>query len=116
MLHIRTVILSVVFVVIFVLTIGSMTVRTEFVPAPEGNPAGVLESQERSASQNHVDSIRLYRFSLGECFDVPISEAAECQKESQASIHIYRSRLDECYDVPLRELASCRSASQASTP
>ena len=116
MLNIRTVILSVAIVVIFVLTIGLMTVRTEVVPAPESNPAGVLENQGRSASQNHVDSIRLYRSSLGECFDVPVSEAAECHKESQASIQPYRSRLDECYDVPLREFASCRSAVQASIP
>ena len=116
MLNIRTIILFVAFVVVFVLTIGSMTVRTEAVPAPEGNPAGVLENQERSASLNHVDSIRLYRFSLDECYNLPLSEAAECQKESQASIQLYRSRLDDCYDVPLRELASCRIASQASTP
>lgn len=50
---------------------------------------------------------------LDECFDVSISELADCRRENQRLAQSYRHRLDECFDVPLRERTACRQTTTA---
>jgi hypothetical protein len=115
MLNIRTIILSVVLVILLVFAVQLVTARTEAVSNPASDSASVIENQEGSANQNKAP-IPSYRSRLDKCFDVPVSEVSACRIEGQTVVSSYRSRLDECFDVPVSELANCRSASQASTP
>jgi hypothetical protein len=115
MLNIRTVILSVVLVLLLMVAVPLVTARTEIVADPSSHPASVLNNQEQSASQNRAP-IPSYRSPLDECYDVPLREAASCRNTSQPPVPSYRSPLDVCYDVPLREVASCRIASQVPVP
>jgi hypothetical protein len=51
-----------------------------------------------------------YRAPTNECFDVPLSEAANCQAQSSASrVQPLQAPLGVCFDVPLSELDGCRS-------
>ena len=86
MLNIRTVVLSVVLVLMLALAARLVTARTEIVSDPSSDQAIAFDNQERSADRN------------------------------KAPVPSYRSRLDECFDVPLSELASCRNASQGTVP
>ena len=115
MLKIRTILLSVVLVLILTLTVQLVTARTEVVSDSSSVPANVIDDQEPSANQNKA-IVPSYRSRLDECFDVPLSEASACRSESHTLIPSYRSRLDECFDVSLSELASCRNASEATIP
>jgi len=119
MLKIRTILLSVVLVLILALTARLVTARTEVVSDPSSGPASLIDNQDRSTNQNRAP-IPSYRSPLDECFDVPLSEAAACRTESQPLVPSHRSsyryELDECSDVSLIELASCRKASQVSIP
>ena len=111
MLNIRTIIISVVLAVIFMLTVQLVTARTEVVSAPSSDSVIVLDHQDRFDKMNPS-----YRSPLDECFDVSLSERASCRNASQATVPSYRSPLDECFDVSLSERASCRNASQAPAP
>lgn len=115
MLNIRTVILSVVLVVLLVLAVPLVTARTEAVSKPAGELASAPDDPKAFVDQSKAP-IASYRSQFGECFDVPIREVAACQNTGQAAIQVEASAVDECFDVSLSELASCRDASQASAP
>ena len=86
MLNTRTVILSIVLVVILMITAGLVTARTEVVSDPSNDPAGLLENQAPSASQINLDYYtRPYRSPLDVCYDVGLMERAKCLSESQVS-------------------------------
>lgn len=115
MLNIRTVILSVVLVVLLLLAIPLVAARTEAASDPAGASVGVPDNSEVSTDQReaHIPS---YRSPLDVCFDVPVSGIAACRAEGRTLIPSYRSKLDECFDVSVSELASCRNAGQRSAP
>ena len=115
MLNIRTVILSVVLVVMLLLTVPLVTARTEVASDPSQHPVIVLDNQDPSGNQYNIP-IPSYRSPLDECYDVPLREANSCRNASPASIPSYRSPLDVCYDVPLSAAAACRLAEQAHAP
>ena len=115
MLKIRTILLSIVLVLILMLTAQLVTARTEVVSDPASDLAGVSNHQEQSANQN-IAPVSSYRSPLDECYDVPLREAAGCRKTSQAPIPSYRSPLDVCFDVPLNAATACRLAEQADAP
>ena len=115
MLNIRTVILSVVLVVLLLLAVPLVAARTEVVSAPPSNPVIALDHQDRYDKMNRVP-IPSYRSPLDECFDVPLSEVAACRAEGQTLIPSYRSKLDVCSDVGLIYRAQCLNESQESTP
>ena len=115
MLNIRTLILSVVLVVLLLLTVPLVTARTEAVSNPAGEPVAMPDNSEASADQRKAP-ITSYRSQFGECFDVPIREVEGCLNADQAAIQAKASAIDECFDVSLGEVASCREASQASAP
>jgi hypothetical protein len=130
MLNIRTFILSLALVVIFMLTVGLVTARSEIVSDPSSNPASGLEVQEHPVNSIDTYRARSYRSNYGErqepiassrsrldeCYDVPVSEIAACRSGVQTLIPSYRSKLDECSDVGLIYRAQCLSESQKSTP
>jgi hypothetical protein len=136
MLNIRTVILSVVVLVVLGLGAQLVTARTEVVSDPLSDPVIVLNHQDRydkmnSSSridpvivldhQNRYDKmnnvpIPSYRSPLDVCYDVPLREIASCRATSQVTVPAYRSPLGVCYDVPLSTAAACRLAEQADTP
>lgn len=116
MLKIRTILLSVVLVIILMLTVQLVTARTEVISDPSSKPAVVIQNQQLPVNQNNVPVLS-YRSPLDECFDVSLRELANCHNASQASaLSSYRSPLDECFDVPLREAATCRNTSSAPAP
>ena len=115
MLKIRTILLSIVVVLILMLTAQLVTARTEVVSDPASDLAGVYNEQEQSANQN-IAPVSAYRSPLDECYDVPLREAAGCRKTSQAPIPSYRSPLDVCFDVPLSAATACHLAEQADAP
>jgi len=112
MLSIRTVILSVVLVVLLLLDESLVTAKTEAVPNPAGDPAAVSIHQEQAVDLKNVYSVLSYRSQFGECFDVPVRELAVCHSAGQTAAQSNRPPLDECFDVPIRDLAACRSAGQ----
>jgi hypothetical protein len=116
MLNIRTFSLSVTLVVILTLTVGFVGFRKDPVYNPSNDPAGVLDNQERSTSPDYVDDAQSYRYQLGECFDLPLTEFVGCRHLSLASKPSYRSTLGECFDVSLQELRSCHYGSLVSKP
>jgi hypothetical protein len=138
MLNIRTLILSVVLVVVLMLTVQLVTARTEVASDPLRDSVIVLDHQDRYDKMNpsyppsdsvivldHQDQydrmnkvpIPSYRSPLDECFDVPLSEAAACHAEGQSLVPSYRSKLlDECSDAGLIYRAQCLMESQESTP
>lgn len=116
MLNIRTIVLSVVLVLVVMLTAQLVTARTEVVADPSTDAAGVSEIQEQSADLKNTYNAPSYRSQFGECFDVSIKDIAACQAASQAPLQSFRSPLDECFDVSISEVANCRAASQVSTP
>jgi hypothetical protein len=132
MLNIRTLILSVVLVVLLLLTVPLVTARTEAVSNPAGEPVIVLDHQDQYDKMNNAPVIELdhqdrydkmnkvpipsYRSPLDVCYDVPIREREGCLNADKAAIQAKASAIDECFDVSLWEVASCREASQASAP
>jgi hypothetical protein len=116
MLNIRTIVLSVVLVLVVMLTAQLVTARTEVVSDPSTDAAGVSEIQEQSADLKNTYSALSYRSQFGECFDVSIKDLAACRAANQAPLQSFRSPLDECFDVSISEVANCRAASQVSTP
>ena len=115
MLNLRTIVLSVVLVLVLMLTGRLVTAGTEVVADPSSDSASVIDNQESSSDQNKA-SIPSYRSPLDECYDVPLREANSCRNASRPPIPLYRSPLDVCYDVPLNAAAACRLAEQASAP
>lgn len=114
-MNIRTVILSVVFVVILMLTAGLVTAETKVRSDTSRN--GVKpEIQEQSIDLEIRHSAPSYRSQFGECFDVSIKELAACRDESQKAAQSHRSPIDECFDVSISELTACRNESQAPAP
>lgn len=123
MLNIRTVILSVVVLVVLMLTAQLATAGTEVVSVPSNDPVIGLDHQDRFDKMNpvvvsdHQDRydkmneapVPSYRSPLDECFDVPLGELTACRAESRTIVPSYRDPLDECFDVPISELASCRN-------
>ena len=115
MLNIRTFILSLGLVVIFVLTVGLVTAGTEVVSGPTSGPASAPDNSVEIANQRK-EPISSYRSPLDVCYDVPLREVASCRIASQVPVPAYRSPLDVCYDVPLSAAAACRLAEQADAP
>jgi hypothetical protein len=109
MLNLRTIGLSLALVAAAMLAIGLTTGQSQ----ANKNSAG---SEMIAPAWTAGDWARLYRASLGDCFDVPVSEQANCQKASQPSWSTYRDRGDECFDVPIAEVRDCREAGEAVTP
>lgn len=114
-MNIRTVFFSAALLLVVLLAARLVTGGTEVVSDPLDEPVSVLAAPDQSANDQPA-SMPSYRSRLGECFDVPVSEAATCQNANQAPVPSYRSRLDECFDVPVSELASCRNEGQVSDP
>ena len=133
MLKIRTILLSVVLVLILMLTAQLVNARTEVVSDPPNDlvivlnhqdrydkmstsdPVIALDHQDRYDKMNKVP-IPSYRSPLDVCYDVPLREVASCRIASQEPVPAYRSPLDVCYDVPLSAAAACRLAEQADAP
>jgi hypothetical protein len=132
MLNMRTLILSVVVVVILMLAVPLVTARTEAVSYPAGASVIVLDDQDRYNKMNKAPVLVLdyqdrydemnkvpissYRSPLDVCYDVSIRELAACRDASQALIQADQSPVDECFDVSISELAGCRKQSQESIP
>jgi ABC-type cobalt transport system substrate-binding protein len=114
-MNIRTLILSVVLVVIFTLTAGLVLVKTEFFSEASSN-AAASEMQEQSVNPNEPSSAPLYRSQSGECFDVPIKDLEACRDTGQMPVQAYQSPIDDCFDVSIGEIASCRNASLEPAP
>ena len=100
MLNIRTVILSVVLVVLLLLAVPLVAARTEVVSAPPSDPVIALDHQDRYDKMNKV----------------PISHQDRYDKMNKVPIPSYRSPLDECFDVGLIYRAQCLNEGQESTP
>ena len=115
MLNIRTVILSVVLVVLLLLAVPLVAARTEVVSKPAGASVDVPENSEAPADQRQVP-IASYRSRLDECFDVPVWEAAACSSASRVPVQADPSPIDECFDVSIWEESICRQATEAPTP
>ena len=115
MLNIRTISMSIILALVLLFAVQLVTARTEVVSNPSSDLASVLDNREQSANQNK-SPIASYRSRLGECFDVPLREAAACQATSQASGIFYQLPLDECFDVSISEVTRCREASQVLNP
>jgi hypothetical protein len=116
MLNLRTIVLSVVLVLILMLTAQLVTARTEVVSDPSTDAASVSEIQEQSADLKNTYSAPSYRSQFSECFDVSLRDVASCRAASQEPVLSYRSPLDECFDVSISEVDSCRAAGQAPAP
>ena len=114
-MNIRTVILSAALTLVFLFAARLVIAETKVVSETLSEPASVLAAPEPRSDQNNAPAPS-YRSRLGECFDVPVSELADCQNASQILDSSYRSRLDECFDVPISELAGCRNTDQGSAP
>jgi hypothetical protein len=82
MLNTRTLILSVVVVVILLLAVPLVTARTEAVSNPAGASVLVLDHQDRYDEMNRAP-IPSYRSPLDVCYDVPLSAAAACHLAEQ---------------------------------
>ena len=116
MLNIRTLILSVVLVVVLILTVPLVAARTEPVSNPSGDAVGAPESKEQSLGLKNNYGPASYRSQFVDCFDVPIKELASCRELGQVPAQADGPTLDECFDVSISELASCRKESQALNP
>jgi hypothetical protein len=115
MLNIRTVTLSVVFVLVFIFTVQLVTTRSVVVSDLSESQVVSVNNPEESGNQSKA-FVPSYRSRLDECFDVPVGEVVACHAQDQTLVATYRSRLDECFDVSLSELAACRGASQVTAP
>ena len=112
MLNIRTVILSVLVVVVLMLTIPFVAAKTEVALDAALGQEGQVQSTDPKYSYNAAS----YRSLFGDCFDVPIKELAACHFADEASVQADHSPVDECFDVSLWEVASCHKANEAATP
>ena len=111
MLNIRTIILSVIVVVVLLLTIPLVAAKTEVALDAAIDAAQAPESQVQSVDLEHSFSPPRYRSQFGDCFDVPIRELAACRQAGATGVSSNLPALDECFDVSLWEVASCRNAS-----
>ena len=86
-------------------------------------PVAALESRDQADGQDSGDPAFAHRLPVDECFDVSLSEVAECRRAIQAPDlplsraplappPAHRAPIDECFDVSLSELAECRLTSR----
>jgi hypothetical protein len=115
MLNIRTILSSVIVVIVLLLTVQLVNARTGVASDPWSAPSIGLGHQERYDQMNKAP-IPAYRSPLDECFDVSISESASCYDASQQPALSNQPALDTCSDVGLIYRAECLKEVQEPTP
>jgi hypothetical protein len=120
MLDIRTLIRSVAIAFLLILAAGSVARTTDAVAGFVTNTDIVLDecfdlsiSELADCRRGNQRLAQSYRHRLDECFDVSLRERAGCRRGNQTLAQSYRSRLDECFDVSLRERTACRQTTTA---
>jgi hypothetical protein len=120
MLNIRTLISTVAIVFWLILAAGSMATTTDAAAGFVSNTDIVLDecfdvsiSELADCRRGNQRLAQSYRHRLDECFDVSLREVADCRRGNQRLAQSYRPRLDECFDVPLRERTACRQTTTA---
>ena len=117
-----------VLVVVALLAVAALTAWeaaaiADVVSDDQGAPAVSIVSRDRPVGQDTIGPAPSHRSPGDECFDVSLSEVAECRRAIQAPdlplsraplapAPAHRAPIDECFDVSLSELADCRLTSR----
>jgi hypothetical protein len=105
-----------VLVVVALLAVAALTAWeaaaiADVVSDDQSAPALSIESRDRPVSEDTIAPAPSHRSPGDECFDVSLSELADCRLASQKPIETGQDRtyprrhpLNECFDVPISEV------------
>jgi len=122
--RVLNVLVAVALIVVAALTAWEAAAITDVVPDDRSASAAAIGTPDTPLSRAPYPPAPAHRAPIDECFDVSLSEVAECRRAIHAldlplsraplaPAPAHRAPIDECFDVSLSELAECRLTSRA---
>ena len=121
--RVLNVLVVLVLLVVAGLTVWEVAAIADVVPDDRSASAAAIGTPDLPLSRAPYPPAPAFRAPGDECFDVSLSEVAECRRAIQAPdlplsrapfapAPAHRAPIDECFDVSLSELADCRLTSR----